>query len=220
MEDSELNGTCEVCGQGINYVGSPLLSAEDLRTCLGKGFAVGDVDIEDLIGKGYGRSEAIEALVQELGGHEEDYFLCTGCYLRAEDTLLKPVPFRPTKTGEFVDVSETAVNTGFGIFGCPVAVDKSVWNDCVQWTDQDNETQGYQDEDARLWDILFAGGAKLQFEPNAILQKESIGFEIYCIPRDGRSQEAVPMNFKIEKAMLLGTHGLIVRKADAIRKEG
>lgn len=116
---------------------------------------------------------------------------------------------------DFIDVSDVAKETGFGLFGCPVGLDARVWNECVGWNETDNETQDYQEEDARLWDILFVGGSKLQMNPNDILHKDFVQFQIYCLLRDGKSVESVPVNFKIEKTMLNGIHGLIVRYGDS-----
>ena len=115
------------------------------------------------------------------------------------------------KVAGYIDVSEVAQETGFGLFGCSVGIDKRVWSECVEWNETDNTIQDYQEEDARLWDILFVGGSKLQMNPNEILRNTFVKFQIYCLPRDGKSIESIIVNFKIEMVMLNGVHGLLIR---------
>lgn len=122
-------------------------------------------------------------------------------------------------TMEYVDVSESAAKTGFGIYGCPVGIDVRVWSECVRWTEEDNETQTYQEEKARLWEILYIGGAKLKMYPNEILSKECVAFQIHCIPRNGNSTEAVHVDLKIEPLQIGGMPGLIVRYLNVISVE-
>ncbi|HKO41783.1 MAG TPA: hypothetical protein VJU84_00710 [Pyrinomonadaceae bacterium] len=116
---------------------------------------------------------------------------------------------------DYVDVSELVVDTGFGIYGCPVGIDMCVWNDCVQWNESDNEAQTQQEEGTRLWEILYVGGAKLQLDPDEILRKGFVTFQIHCITRDGTSTEAAHKDFKIEQSLMNGTLGLIIRYLDA-----
>lgn len=117
-------------------------------------------------------------------------------------------------TFSYIDVTETAVGTGFGIYGCPVGIEPAVWEECVEWTDEDSKIQGYQDQDARLWDILFVGGAKLKMQPNEILLNERVDFQIHCIIRYTSDTESTPTKFSIEKALLKGTPGLIIRYSE------
>src|SRR5829696_1279627 len=123
-------------------------------------------------------------------------------------------PSLAKQTMDYIDVSELAVDTGFGIYNCPVGIDVSVWNDCVHWNEKDNDAQIYQKEDARLLDILYVGGAKLQLNPDEILQKGYVTFQTHCIPRDGVSTEPTHKDFKIEQSLINGTLGLIVRYLD------
>ncbi len=54
--------------------------------------------------------------------------------------------------GTLIDVSETAREAGFRI---PVVLTRAVYEDCVRWTDADNNRKGtLQDEAGRLWDVL------------------------------------------------------------------
>jgi hypothetical protein len=48
--------------------------------------------------------------------------------------------------GYLIDVSETAREAGFRL---PVAITRSTWADCIEWTDADSKRQTYQDEAGR-----------------------------------------------------------------------
>lgn len=54
--------------------------------------------------------------------------------------------------GLLVDVTELAREAGFRV---PVALTATVWADCVAWGEEDNRRQTYQDEQGRLWDVLW-----------------------------------------------------------------
>lgn len=54
--------------------------------------------------------------------------------------------------GLLVDVTELAREAGFRV---PVALTAAVWADCVAWGEEDNRRQTYQDEQGRLWDVLW-----------------------------------------------------------------
>ena len=112
----------------------------------------------------------------------------------------------------YIDVTNEATDTGFGIYGCPVGIDCAVWEECVEWTDLDSEIQGYQEQDARLWDILFVGGAKLQMSPNEILNTDRVTFQVDCILRYTSDTEPTSTEFSIEKALLKETPGLIIKR--------
>ena len=92
-----------------------------------------------------------------------------------------------------VDVTQTAeeVGLGFDILSAPVAVTKTVWNTCIEWTDCDTEQQDYQEQDARLWDVLFTCGGTLQLKFAEFCKAGRHDYSIFCIPRDGKSTESV-----------------------------
>ncbi len=92
-----------------------------------------------------------------------------------------------------VSVTRTAdeVGLGFDSVGAPVALTHEAWNRCVAWTDTDSERQTYQEEDARLWDILFTCGGTLQLSYNSFVRTCEHKFHILCVPRDGESTDAV-----------------------------
>lgn len=57
------------------------------------------------------------------------------------------------RDGVLVDVTETAKEAGFKI---PVALTSAVYEDCVAWTEADNDRKDtLQDEKGRLWDVLW-----------------------------------------------------------------
>lgn len=57
------------------------------------------------------------------------------------------------RDGVLVDVTGTAKEAGFKI---PVALTSAVYEDCVAWTEADNDRKGtLQDERGRLWDVLW-----------------------------------------------------------------
>ena len=67
---------------------------------------------------------------------------------------------------EYIDVSEFTLDTGFQIYNCPGGIDISVWNDCIQSNEKDNEAQTYQEEDARLRDISVRWRGETTTEPS------------------------------------------------------
>lgn len=90
----------------------------------------------------------------------------------------------PCDRDELIDVTETAYDAGFA---CKVYLTQDVWDKCVEWTEADSERQDYQDQDARLWDVLFVPAAKMQigFDPVT-----GLSYQILCLLRDGFSTEA------------------------------
>ncbi len=82
---------------------------------------------------------------------------------------------------QFIDVTSTAYEAGFS---CPVYLSEEVWDKCVEWGDDDSDRQGYQEEDARLWDVLFVPAFKLSSGLGRIAPSGDMGYEIYCLIRD------------------------------------
>ncbi|MCZ2419230.1 MAG: hypothetical protein LC123_05250 [Burkholderiales bacterium] len=80
--------------------------------------------------------------------------------------------------GVLVDVSEMAKEAGFKF---PVAVTRAAWADCVEWSDENNKRQTYQDEQGRLWDVLYM--ASLAARRNS---GSEVRFQLYRVPRGGR----------------------------------
>jgi len=79
--------------------------------------------------------------------------------------------------GVLVDISSTAREAGFT---CPVAITRAAWADCVEWTEADSKRQTYQDEDGRLWDVLWMASQAARRGGMETL------YQLYRVPRGGR----------------------------------
>lgn len=80
--------------------------------------------------------------------------------------------------GFLVDVSEMAKEAGFRF---PVALTRAAWEDCVTWSEADNKRQTYQDEQGRLWDVLWMASVAGRRNGGSELR-----FQLYRVPRGGR----------------------------------
>jgi len=94
--------------------------------------------------------------------------------------------------GVLIDVSAIAKESGFNEW--PVSLTAGAWADCVAWSDTDSQTQVYQDQSGRLYDVIF-----MAFQ--AICLSREVGdrllFRLYRVPRDGRSTEAEITTLKL-----------------------
>ncbi|CAJ9985250.1 DUF6573 family protein [Burkholderia pseudomallei] len=88
--------------------------------------------------------------------------------------------------GVLVNVSGLAREAGFRI---PVAVTSAVWADCVAWTEADSKKQVAQDENGRLWDVLWMGALAAKRARGA----QRIAFELHRVPRGGRATQPRPV---------------------------
>jgi hypothetical protein len=81
--------------------------------------------------------------------------------------------------GFLVDVSDMAREAGFRV---PVAMTRTAWADCVEWSEADSKRQTYQDEAGRLWDVLWMTwlAARRAREDGVV----RVG--LYRVPRGGR----------------------------------
>ena len=86
--------------------------------------------------------------------------------------------------GVLIDPGTMAAEAGFK---WPVAITADAWADCVAWTEDDSARQVHQDQDGRLWDVLF-----MAFYAVRTSQKsgDRILFQLLRVPRDGRSTKA------------------------------
>ena len=98
---------------------------------------------------------------------------------------------------EIVDVSAVAaeVDHAFGILRAPVALTFKAWDTCVRWEKGDSEMQVYQEQDARLWDVLFVCGTTLQLDIQRFVQHMRHPFSVWVVPRDGVATAAVKAEF-------------------------
>ncbi|MFC7522151.1 DUF6573 family protein [Xanthomonas populi] len=86
--------------------------------------------------------------------------------------------------GDLVDVSALAREAGFKM---PVAVTRAVWADCVAWSQDDTKRKHVpQDEQGRLWDVLFMARNFAARGGDA----NRVPFALHRVPREGRGHQA------------------------------
>ena len=93
--------------------------------------------------------------------------------------------------GVLIDAGPMAREAGFR---WPVAITAGAWADCVTWSDADSERQTHQDQSGRLWDALFMAAHAVRTRADAGAQ---LLFELYRVPRDGRSTGAERTKLKL-----------------------
>jgi hypothetical protein len=93
--------------------------------------------------------------------------------------------------GVLVDVTATAREAGFR---WPVAVTAAVWSDCIEWSDEDNTDQVYQDQSGRLWDVLFMASYAIRI---ANQPDRQLPFALQRVPRGGGSTTAQRVTLKL-----------------------
>jgi len=91
--------------------------------------------------------------------------------------------------GYLIDVTETAREAGFTI---PVALTRAVWEDCVEWNEEDTKRQTYQDVAGRLWDVIYMACFNARINRN----NTSFLYEIYRVPRGGKGKKARRVTLK------------------------
>jgi len=91
--------------------------------------------------------------------------------------------------GVLIDVSDLAKEAGFTI---PVAVTDTVWFQYIEWTQDDNKQQTYQDTNGRLWDVLSMLRLAIRGQQNS----QVINYKLAVIPRDGKSKKAKTVQLK------------------------
>jgi hypothetical protein len=93
--------------------------------------------------------------------------------------------------GYLVDVSETAREAGFVL---PVAMTRNVWEDCVEWCDEDSNRQTHQDLSGRLWDVLWMAYIGIKHAKHGGTQ---LMFQLYRVPRGGRKTKPRLVTLKL-----------------------
>ena len=86
--------------------------------------------------------------------------------------------------GVLIDPGTMAAEAGFK---WPVAITADAWADCVAWTDDDSARQVHQDQDGRLWDVLFMAFYAVRTSQES---GDRILFQLLRVPRDGRTTKA------------------------------
>ena len=93
--------------------------------------------------------------------------------------------------GVLIDTGSMAQEAGFK---WPVAITANAWADCVAWTENDSGKQVHQDQSGRLWDVLFLASHAIR---TASGSGDRLLFQLYRVPREGRSMEAVLTTLKL-----------------------
>ena len=117
---------------------------------------------------------------------------------------------------DYLTVTRTAeeVGMGFDTLGAPVAVSRAVWDECIVWTDEDAHRQTYQEQDARLWDVMFTAGGTLQLKINQFLRNKRHQYTVECVPRDGSSTGTVQVDLVLKPIRIGGKQWLGIEKAE------
>ncbi|MFC5744811.1 DUF6573 family protein [Actinomadura rugatobispora] len=69
-------------------------------------------------------------------------------------------------------------------FRAPVTLTRAAWADCVAWTDDDHARTGaIQDEDGRLWDVLWMAARAVR---GLSSDAATACFKVYRVARDAR----------------------------------
>ena len=83
--------------------------------------------------------------------------------------------------GVLVDVTATAKEAGFKV---PTAVTAAVFNECIEWTEEDaRQSRTYQDQAGRLWDVLYLAAVKARSLRGR--RQNQLQYEIHVVPRPG-----------------------------------
>ena len=88
------------------------------------------------------------------------------------------------RDGMLADVTETAREAGFSI---PVAITAAVQDQCVRWTEDDarRNARVHQDEDDRLWDVLWMAACKAREIAHNGGNASTSLFQVIVVPRPG-----------------------------------
>ena len=104
-----------------------------------------------------------------------------------------PVVYRYTRAdairdGMLIDVTETAREAGFKI---PVAITAAVKDQCVRWTEDDARRRPRipQDEDGRLWDVLWMAACRSREIAHSGRHASSALFQVIVVPRSGHGRQ-------------------------------
>jgi hypothetical protein len=85
-----------------------------------------------------------------------------------------------------VDVSEMAREAGFK---APVAVTRSVWEECIDWPEESEQGFG-QSIDGRLWDVLFMAHWKIKECTESLIRTGymDLEYQLNVIPKDTKAE--------------------------------
>ena len=95
--------------------------------------------------------------------------------------------------GVLVDITDTAKEAGFRFSTC---VTNAVWEDCCAWTEDDgNLSRHPQDQDGRLWDVVFMAATAARDENHR--DNEQLHFIINRVPRPNNADTNRTITLKL-----------------------
>ena len=84
--------------------------------------------------------------------------------------------------GILVDITTTAAEAGFTV---PVAMTRTSWGRCVQWSEADTaRTRRYQDQAGRLWDVVWMAACAMRSAVQRGDNGAVLRFKLYVVPID------------------------------------
>ena len=114
-----------------------------------------------------------------------------GCHKLFGDLIFSYTRTQAIDDGVLIDATELARDAGFK---WPVALTAAAWEDCVAWSDADNQGQAVQDQTGRLWDVLFMASYAIRTANNA---DQQLAFDLRRIPRDGHATMSQRRSLKL-----------------------
>lgn len=187
---------CDVCNEA--FEGEPgTLSPQTFRSLLALGWGIHPHSVDVMTRDGSTRAAAVEALRERYARSETPWALCAAC--EREAAVLVLTNDEVWLGSHHVSVSKTATDVGMGFetLRAPVALSRDVWTRYVEWQDEDSGRQVVQEQDARLWDVMFTGGATLQLRLGDLTSPRGHRYSVMCVPRDGESEEAVSVALRM-----------------------
>jgi type I site-specific restriction-modification system R (restriction) subunit len=100
--------------------------------------------------------------------------------------------------GVLVDVSKEAKHAGFRL---PIAVTEAVWQNYIEWSDEDTSNQTIQDSAGRLWDVLWMFRQAI----NTSKDSNQVIYQLNLVPRDGITKK--PRLTKLKGVICGGDNG-------------
>lgn len=205
---------CDVCNNEVIEGDGECVTPDIFSYLLDNGFGIDEENIGLLTSSGMTWGEAEATLKSRYRERTSDWFVCKRCSLKA----LSIISQRTERwiSPDYISVTRTAEEAGLGFatLGAPVALSRTVWDQYVRWSDEDSERQIHQEQDARLWDILFTGGASLEPVVGKFLEQRIHIYSITCVPRSGVDQEAMQVALVIRQRELRGQPWLVIETVD------
>ncbi|HET6991011.1 MAG TPA: DUF6573 family protein [Bacteroidia bacterium] len=95
--------------------------------------------------------------------------------------------------GFLVDVTKTAQEAGITF---PVALTRAAWEDCVAWTEADENRKGFtgNSENGRIWDVIFMAANAMRRSAKGGSQ---LIYSFYRIPREGKGRKPRLVSLKL-----------------------